>query len=56
MRRPKTKTKRCAECGRRRVRLHIEWHPGCEQWQCSDDVERCRELYFAAWPKGVKQA
>ena len=36
IRRPKTKTKRCAHCKRRRTRLKIEWHPGICEWQCSD--------------------
>ncbi|HSX22383.1 MAG TPA: hypothetical protein VLE97_06360 [Gaiellaceae bacterium] len=36
VRRPKTKTKRCAHCKRRRPRLKIEWHPGIWEWQCSD--------------------
>lgn len=36
VRRPKTKTKRCAHCKRRRPRLRIEWHPGICEWQCSD--------------------
>lgn len=35
-RRPRTKTKRCAHCKRRRPRLTIEWHPGILEWQCSD--------------------
>lgn len=36
VRRPKTKTKRCAHCKRRRPRLKIEWHPGIWEWQCSN--------------------
>lgn len=36
VRRPKTKTKTCAHCKRRRPRLKIEWHPGICEWQCSD--------------------
>ena len=36
VRRPKTKTKTCAHCKRRRPRLKIEWHPGIWEWQCSD--------------------
>ncbi len=36
VRRPKTKTKTCAHCKRRRPRLTIEWHPGIQEWQCSD--------------------
>lgn len=50
VRRPKTKTKRCAHCQRRRPRLAIEWHPGILEWQCSDfdncdaAIERRREL------------
>lgn len=35
-RRPKTKTKKCHHCKRKRPRLLIEWHPGIEQWQCSN--------------------
>ena len=35
-RRPKTKTKTCAHCTRRRPRLTIEWHPGIWEWQCSN--------------------
>ena len=36
IRRPKTATKTCAHCKRRRPRLKIEWHPGITEWQCSD--------------------
>jgi hypothetical protein len=36
IRRPKTQTKTCTHCKRRRPRLKIEWHPGIEEWQCSD--------------------
>jgi hypothetical protein len=36
IRRPTTKTKVCAHCKRRRPRLKIEWHPGIQEWQCSD--------------------
>jgi hypothetical protein len=36
VRRPKTKTKACTHCKRRRTRHKIEWHPGIEEWQCSD--------------------
>ena len=36
VRRPKTKTKRCTHCKRRRPRLKIEWHPGIQEWQCSN--------------------
>ena len=36
VRRPKTQTKTCAHCKRRRARLKIEWHPGIHEWQCSD--------------------
>jgi hypothetical protein len=34
--RPKTKTKRCTHCGRRRLAKFIEWHPGIWEWQCSN--------------------
>lgn len=36
VRRPKTKTKTCTHCKRRRPRLKIEWHSGIWEWQCSD--------------------
>ena len=36
MRRPKTKTGKCAHCQRRRDSAKIEWHPGICEWQCSD--------------------
>ena len=36
IRRPTTKTKKCAHCLRRRPRLKIEWHPGIGEWQCSN--------------------
>jgi ssDNA-binding Zn-finger/Zn-ribbon topoisomerase 1 len=39
IRRPKTKTKTCAHCKRRRLRLKIEWHPGIDEWQCSNFTE-----------------
>jgi len=52
--RPRSKTKRCEECGRRRGWRHIEWHPGCLQWQCSDDVGRCKELFQALWSQREK--
>jgi hypothetical protein len=45
IRRPKTKTKRCAHCKRRRPRLTIEWHPGIEEWQCSN-FSSCDEVIF----------
>lgn len=47
--RPKTKRKRCGECGRLRGRLHIEWHPGTGEWQCSDDVTKCSKLFQQRW-------
>ena len=40
--RPKTLTKTCSHCNRRRPRLKIEWHPGVMAWQCSDS-ETCNE-------------
>ncbi len=36
VRRPRTQTKRCAHCKRRRLSKFIEWHPGIWEWQCSD--------------------
>jgi hypothetical protein len=44
------KTKRCAHCKRRRPRLKIEWHPGIEEWQCSDfgDCDKAIERKEAA--------
>ena len=36
IRRPKSKTKKCVHCERRRLSKFIEWHPGIEEWQCSD--------------------
>jgi hypothetical protein len=36
LKRPKTKRKRCAHCLRVRLRKYIEWHPGIDEWQCSD--------------------
>jgi len=36
IKRPKTKTKRCAHCMRRRLAKYIEWHPGILEWQCSN--------------------
>ena len=35
-RRPKTTRCRCAHCKRRRLAKFIEWHPGIDEWQCSD--------------------
>lgn len=49
MKRPRAKRKRCETCGRLRGRLHIEWHPGTLEWQCSDDVERCSMLFKQQW-------
>ena len=42
VRRPKTKTKKCAHCKRLLPRLKIEWHPGILEWQCSnfDDCDK----------------
>ncbi len=39
IRRPNTKTKKCAHCKRRRPRLAIEWHPGICEWQCSNSSD-----------------
>lgn len=36
IRRPDTKRKCCAHCGRVRLAKFIEWHPGISEWQCSD--------------------
>jgi hypothetical protein len=36
VRRPKTKTAICDHCKRRRQSKYIEWHPGIDQWQCSN--------------------
>lgn len=51
VRRPKTKTKRCAHCKRRRPRLSIEWHPGIEEWQCSNfsDCDEAIEQAGGYW-------
>lgn len=35
VRRPKVRTK-CAHCGRKRLPKFIEWHPGIDEWQCSN--------------------
>lgn len=51
MTRPRAKRKRCAECWRLRGRLHIEWHPGTEEWQCSDDTKKCSELFQHRWAR-----
>ena len=42
VRRPKAKRKRCAHCKRVRLAKFIEWHPGIEEWQCSDEFG-CRD-------------
>lgn len=49
---PKAKRARCSECGRLRGRLHIEWHPGTDAWQCSDDDAKCKELFLRRWTEG----
>lgn len=46
VRRPKTKTKRCAHCRRRRLARFIEWHPGIMEWQCSSFSD-CNEAMEA---------
>lgn len=35
-RRPKSIRKRCVHCRRLRLAKFIEWHPGIEEWQCSN--------------------
>lgn len=46
--RPKTATKKCDHCERRRPRLKIEWHPGIDAWQCSDFTS-CDEAIDVKW-------
>jgi hypothetical protein len=52
-RRPRTKTKRCEWCRRRRASKHIEWHPGTEVWQCSD-FDSCDDVPRISPPPPVR--
>lgn len=54
IKRPKAQRMKCAECGRTRDRKFIEWHPGCEHWQCSPDDKRCSELFQERWDRGIR--
>jgi hypothetical protein len=42
--RPKVRTV-CAHCKRKRAPQFIEWHPGIDEWQCSDfpDCDRAQD-------------
>ena len=51
--RPKMKTKCCAHCKRERLAKFIEWHPGIDEWQCSDIDDCDKTINLARLPLGA---
>jgi hypothetical protein len=50
--RPKTARKMCCHCERLRLAKFIEWHPGIEEWQCSDFAKCDDAIERRAFPLG----